>query len=382
MIPRIHVVLISTQAVPNIIPILDERFRPEQVIMLVSNDMLVNSKHLENIYKPRGIKVKCWPINDAWDVEHIRNRVMDLLMQYEHDSIVLNATGGTKLMSLAAYEAFRAVNKPIFYIHPEKDRLIWLYPGERAAADLADRIKLKEYLMAYGADTVIRLNKAGVPVALRELTNDIIANIAKYAPGLSSLNFYAAMADNNELRSPEISADMNNKHAFWQLVERFEQAGLLSRESKRLVFMHEAARFIVNGGWLELYAYACCLNLKQKLRIQDVSRSLEVTRRRGSHTIMNELDVALLRDNRLYLLECKTKRYSGNNKKHDEGAEVLYKLDSIRDLLGGIQARAMLVSFNKLKKHHRDRAKELHVEYCGHEDLRFLEEKLQHWISC
>ena len=37
---KTHLVLISAQPVPNFTPVLDERFRPEQVIMLVSPDML------------------------------------------------------------------------------------------------------------------------------------------------------------------------------------------------------------------------------------------------------------------------------------------------------------------------------------------------------
>jgi len=97
--------------------------------------------------------------------------------------------------------------------------------------------------------------------------------------------------------------------------------------------------------------------------------------------VLNEIDVALLKDNRLYLLECKTKRYSGQSKKHSEGADVLYKLDSIRDLLGGLQAKAMLVSIKKLQQYHLDRAKELNIEICCYQDLKFLEQKIDKWLN-
>jgi hypothetical protein len=378
---KIHLVLISAQAVPNITPILDDRFRPDQVIMLVSKDMEQRADHLERIYKPRGIKVSRWPIDDAWDIEHIRFRVMELLERHEQDGIALNATGGTKPMSIAAYEVFREDDKPIFYVHPERDRLIWMHPGNQTSVDLADRIKLKEYLIAYGANEVKEIHKSGVPDSLRTLTAGLIANIGAYAPALSSLNWYAASADNRHLRSQELSRDLNGNHAFWELVKVFEAAGLLHQEGNRLGFKDEEARFIVNGGWLELHAYACCLNLKKSLGIQDVARSVEVSRQQRHNQVLNELDVALLKDNRLYLLECKTKGFSGNDRKHDEGAEVLYKLDSLRDLLGGLQAKAMLVSFKELNKHNRHRAKELKIEYCCHQDLKFLEEKIGQWLK-
>ena len=378
---NVHLVLISAQAVPNITPILDERFRPSEVVMLVSKDMEQRANQLERIYRPRGIKVSRWPVDDPWDVEHIRNRVMELLDEYEQHGIALNATGGTKPMSIAAYEVFRTFDKPIFYIHPERDRLIWMHPGDRETVDLADRIKLREYLIAYGAHEVNEIHKGGVSSAVRALSAELIDHIDTYAPALSSLNWYAASADNRQLRSQELGRELKGNPAFWELLERFKEAGLLRHDENRLFFEDEDARFIVNGGWLELHAYACCLNLKKALGIQDVAQSVKVVRQQGSNKVSNELDVALLQDNRLYLLECKTKGFSGNDRKHDEGADVLYKLDSLRDLLGGLQAKAMLVSFKQLKKHHRHRAKELKIEYCCHQDLKFLEEKIGLWLK-
>ncbi len=377
----IHLVLISAQAVPNITPILDERFRPDQVIMLVSKSMQHRADDLLQIYRPRGIKVSRWSIDDAWDIEHIRNRVMELLNEHETSDIALNATCGTKPMSIAAYEVFRAFEKPIFYIHPEKDRLIWMYPQDRPSTELFDRIKLKEYLLSYGASTVNETYKGGVMPQLRELNNELIDNIKFYAPVLPSLNYLAALSDNKHLQSPKFRADLNRNHAFRQLVELFENAGLLTNENSQLRFDDEASRFLVNGGWLEMHAYACCLNLKKEMGIQDVARSVEVARKNKGSTILNEIDVAFLQDNRLYFLECKTKQFKGNNLKHDEGAEVLYKLDSLRDLLGGLQAKAMLVSFKKINMHNSNRARELNIETCCHEDIKFLEEKIAHWLS-
>jgi len=376
---KIHLILISAQAVPNITPILDERIKPEQVIMLVSDDMVARSEYLEKVYKPRGVKVRRWQINDPWDVEHIRQRIEDLLLENDFDHIALNATGGTKPMSIAAYEVFRENDLDIFYIHPEQDRLIWMHP-KRSSVDLADRIKLKEYLYVYGASDVNEVHKTGVNTSLRELSKELTDNIQKYEPALSSLNYYAASADNPHLTS-KATDDKNGDYAFWDLVDLFEQANLLNKAEGRLVFPDEDSRFLVNGGWLELYAYQCCLDLKKKLGIQDVGRSVEVTRQKGKNTVLNEMDVAFLKDNRLYLLECKTKQFSGSGKKHSEVADILYKLDSIRDVLGGLQAKAMLVSIKKLEKHHYNRAKELNIDICCHQEIKFLNEKIEKWLK-
>lgn len=379
-----HVILISSQPVPNLTPVLDERFRPQRVIMLVSDGMQTNAAALENVYRPIGIKVERYPVADPWDIMHIsqliESVVLEHLDRHPGEGIALNATGGTKLMSMAAFDIFRQLDLPIFYVHPEQDRLIWLHP-EKSTVDLTDRIKLREYLIAYGATDIRQIHKTGVESKIRELTATLVQHIRHYAPALGSLNYLAAQAENAQLRSPDIGRELNSNHNFWALVELFEHAGLVSKQGSALVFAEENARFIVNGGWLELHAYACCLNLKKQLNIQDVSRGIEVERTQGARKVLNELDVALLKNNRLHLLECKTKRYSGQNIKHDEGAEVLYKLDSLKDLLGGLQARAMLVSFRELNKHNKARADELKIDYCCHHDLKFLQEKLHAWLD-
>ena len=377
----IHLVLISDQAVPNLTPILDRRFKPEQVIMLVSEDKQKQAAQLEKIYRNKGIKVSQWSIENPWDIEYLKDRIMDLMIDFEDKDITLNATGGTKPMSIAAYEVFRALNKAIFYIHPEKDRLIWLYPGDKTASNLEHKIKLKEFLIACGAEKVSETHKSGVPATIRTLTGELINHIEDYSPALSTINYLAAMAQGPQLKSPEIDKNKSSNHHFWKLIELFQQAGLLTLENNSLHFPDEDARFMVNGGWLEMHAYACCLNIKKELGIQDIAHSIEIIRKQKHSPVMNEIDVGLLHNNRLYLLECKTKKYHGRHLQQDDGAETLYKLDSLRDLLGGLQAKAMLVSVTKLKSHHLARANELKINCCTHRDLKNLQHHIKNWIQ-
>ncbi|MGZ8916483.1 MAG: hypothetical protein ACXW1Z_25655 [Methylobacter sp.] len=53
---KTHLILISAQAVPNITPVLDETFKPRQVIMLVSPDMHPRADWLEQVINKRGVK--------------------------------------------------------------------------------------------------------------------------------------------------------------------------------------------------------------------------------------------------------------------------------------------------------------------------------------
>ncbi len=368
-----HLILVSAQQIQNITPFLDEAIKPQKVIMLVSPDMRERAKALENIFKPRGISVEQWPIDDAWDVDRISDAILNILSQYPEGDIALNATGGTKLMSIAAYEAFRSEKAPIYYVHPEHDRLLWLSP-KKAPHDLADRLKLKDYLMAYGADQVdISSDTQSVPPNVQALTQTLLLDIERYAEELGTLNYLAYQADNPQLKV-EIEHGPQSRPVLWELLELFENANFCKMNGHTLSFANQQARFFTNGGWLEMHTYNLCIKLKSTCQIQDVASNITIHRYpAGKTAVKNEIDVGLIRANRLHLIECKTKRF-------DKDADVLYKLKSLLDLMGGQQGRAMLVSFNTLDKSSRARAKELKIALCCKGDLKNLQQQLQTWL--
>jgi len=372
-----HLILVSAQAVPNITPALDDSFKPKQIVMLVSSDMDLRADWLESVYKKRGIKCSRHYIQDAWDIEHIRDRVLDLITQYDEGSLALNATGGTKPMSIAAYEVFRDLHRPVFYVHPEQDRVIWLYPSEQAGQALADRIKLPEFFQAYGATITDQGDKLGVPAAYRELTEEIINRIAYYSKALGSINYLAQLATG--CLSVELNAQQMGDRFLADLIALFSANNLVRLEKNKLIFADEAARFYVNGGWFEQHVYGLCLNIKKEAGIQDIGRSVQVDRQHQNKPVRNELDVTFLKDNRLYIIECKTKRYKANDQA--QGADTLYKLDTLKDLLGGLQAKAMLISFAKLGEYDKQRAGDLNISLCCYQQLPKLTEHLVRWIK-
>ncbi len=383
MNPTSHLYLVSAQATPNLTPALDPVTRPARVILLVSPDMRQRADWLEQVLTPRGITIERWPIDDAWDLEQVQIQVLELLEREQdalgRNDIALNATGGTKPMSIAAYEAFRAYDLPIFYVHPEKDRLIWLQPSGKPAVDLADRIRLQPFLMAHGA-RVESLSTDAIPPALRELTDWLVDNAAQYAKPLATLNWLAHMAESS-LSSPRLESWQLRDRGLRKLIDRFASARLLKRRGQQLQFPHQEARFYINGGWLEEHVYGVLFHLRAELpKIQDVARSLDLVRQTNRGEVPNEIDVACLADNRLYLIECKTRQWKGKEAGM-AGAQALYRLDTLSDLLGGLQARTMLVSYRDLPPYDRQRAADLRIAVCAGRDLRNLRACLAAWIA-
>lgn len=379
-----HLCLVSGQATPNLTPALDPRTRPARVVLLVSPDMGRRAVWLGGVLRARGIRVEEWAVEDAWDIEHLEVRILELL-EREADavglrSLALNATGGTKPMSIAAYEAFRAYDLPIFYVHPEKDRLIWMHPSGQPPQDLENRLRLDAFLLAHGA-RVQRSRTGGVEPRLRALTDWLVTSAGAYGRALARLNRLASEAEGGL-----ISGDMDSRSLgdarLQELIDRFEAVGVLEVRGRRLRFADEAARFFVNGGWLEEHAFDVCAGLRGQIRgIQDLARSVEIAREtpRGEE-VPNEIDVACLAENRLYLLECKTRVWHGDDAAAP-GANALYRLDTLADLLGGLQARAMLVSYHDLPAHVLRRAADLGVRVCTGRRLPELEADLRAWMG-
>ncbi len=378
-----HLCLVSSQITPNLTPALDPSLRPARVVLLTSPDMRQQAAWLGTVLNRRGIRVDEWPIENPWDVEQVQDRVLELLETLSQATaegvLTLNVTGGTKPMALAAYEACRAYDLPIFYVHPERDRLIWLHPRGRPALELDNRVKLDDFLAAHGTALISRQDRA-VPRRLRALTDWLVTQNAHIARPLATLNWLASRAQNG-LVTPELDTRQQQDTGLGELIARFADEGLLSRRGKRLQFPDEDARFYVNGGWLEEHVYGVLRALRGELpHIQDLARSVDITRESGrGDPVPNEIDVACLADNRLHVIECKTRTWSDNSS-NGPGAEALYRLDTLGDLLGGIQTRSMLISYRELPAPVLRRASALHVGVCHGARLPEMSAILRNWI--
>ncbi|MDQ6964839.1 MAG: DUF1887 family CARF protein [Mariprofundales bacterium] len=364
-----HLCLISGQPTPNLVPLLDRSFRPLQAIFLVSPDMREQAEWLKAAVQPSGVKVMMHEINDPWSVEQVREVVLALLAAHGSDEVALNATGGTKPMSIAAYEVFRGLDLPIFYVHPEKDRVIWMHPADRCAFNIEDRVRLPQFLQAHGVEVRAATHTA-MPRHHRKLCEDLVAQVSRFSTPFATLNYMAWTA--GQTLEAEIPSDKRGWKALADLIDRFADVGLLQRSGRRIIFSDEEARFFVNGGWLEQQIFSLLWEIKKggDVGIHDLAQGVEVSR----SGVCNELDVALLLNNRLHLIECKTKRVQQG------GADMLYKLDALTGALGGIKARSLLVSYHPLSKADQRRAHEAKIAICTGNALHGLEGYLRRWI--
>jgi len=366
----VHVCLVSEQLLPNLLPVLDPESRPDEVVLLVTPRMASEAERLSLLLREVGCRSVMKEIR-AYGIEDIREVVLKIIAEFSGRKITLNATGGTKIMSLGAAGVFLEFNLPVFYIDSENESSISLSPPHNSSI-LKDLLKVETCLKCYGYE-IISSGDALLQQVNRHLYQALVDGMVRWEKSLGSLNYYAGRAEKNLWTHVDTSNLLN--HDFLALVELFNHSGHMDCVENRLIFKDEESRRLVQGGWLEQYVYSLLEDLRRAKKVKDAAVGVVVKNKRGTK---NEIDVACTYANRLHVVECKTAQLRGDGKKGDD---VVYKLDNLRDLMGGSYGRAMLVSFHRLRLEDIKRCQDNNVSVVCGKSLQQLKSKLALWLE-
>ncbi len=386
-----HLCLVSAQATPNLLPLLDEAWRPKKVVLACSAQMKHAAQALRAVIqsKAAGMVVETLDLPNAYDYSALSDTFLNYLAEHEDEHIALNVTGGTKLMAVAAQEAFRSAEKSVFYVNVESDQVLVI--GEKTMGQpvppLRTKLKVHEILRAHGY-TVTTQERPQITRELRDLTARLVDRVSSAGRALGALNALARAARDNNLRV-DLNRDQSSL-ALGDLVALFADAGLLRQQGDVLTFKDEESRFFANGGWLEAHVFEALQSLRaQHDGLTDVAMGVRVgfggndPRARGKDK--NEIDVAFLYRNTLHLIECKTANLAQGGKGDDTKAtEALYKMESLLKL-GGLRTRGMVVDYRGQLANSdadRQRAKESHIEIVAGAQLKDLKGTISRlWLS-
>jgi len=372
---RIHVCLVSAQPIPNLIPLRMEELRPDKVILLVSSDMKIQADRLEKVIKGWGIKVERVPV-EPYDLDAARNTCFKIFQENENNEIILNATGGTKIMAFAAFEVFREFGKKIIYVDTQDNRIDVLSP-ERKKMEFKGVMKVAQYLAAYGQNIVSEIHEEDIPASHWSAIETILQDAEKLEKGIGILNRYAAPLRN--ARTFPLEIDIENEdlehNQFQEILSILLRYNLLTLKERRIQFPSLSSVEFLSGGWLEEHIFS----IVKSLNPTDVRMNVEVKWARPAES-KNEYDILFTINNRLYIIECKTKRFSGKDVNHF-GEDSIYKLDSLRDAAGGLYGKAMLVSYRRLTDDQKRRLKANRLEFCEGPNIKLLKERIKEWIQ-
>ena len=373
--PQHMIAVVAENGVDAISPAFDQRFGVRRLTLLSPQVLLPRARDLAAIVRNAGKSCEVDGLISAWRPQALQSQLQALLQRRHDEPWLINLSGANPVVAALLYQLASANGLPVFVIEPETDKAVWLIRpvaeiSRSETVEIADQIGLRQYFASCGYE----LLHANATLKQRNFRNErtakFLADIALHHPRtLQHLNRAGAELD-PQLRS-FVHFDADDLRTLDFLVE----LGFLRwHHHDRVQFVSGEARNFLCGGWLELFVFASVAELAQQLPIQDTAMGLTV---RSRQQAASEFDIALMANNHLYLIECKSRAPRRSN---GVGMEALFKLGSLADQQG-LNSRAMLVTLAPPTAAEAQRAKSQQIALVAGKELGKLGEHLHDWIS-
>jgi hypothetical protein len=327
---HIHVCLVSDQTIPNILPVV--ALKPDELLLLTTSQMEAKGKsdHILACLKGIGLDYdarhhKIEVVEDS--ITDCQRKLSVWMSGREDADFVVNLTGGTKIMSIAAFEQFKDYGSKMFYIPIGRNEMVNIFPkrSSNQILPLTQRLKVDDYLAAYGLTS---LNHAKLPMMKQDALDrkEIAAWIAATYPKLRNLLFWlgGSLRKHRNDRKPYLLkggfSDANGpEHDLLQRMGFTVQGDQIEKELKKSEIQ------FLTGGWLEEYCFNE-LNTLHGKGIDDLVIGITIKNPKGTS---NEFDVMFTRDNALYTVECKS-----GDQQDDKSTDALYKVAALQKEFG------------------------------------------------
>jgi len=392
-----HLLLVSDQVLQNLIPILMER--PACVVLVLTEEMARRGagRRLARQLRSAGVQItRCEGCPDSGfpEIRAFAHQVAETLLNADTGTdteIVLNATGGNKLMSLAFVEVFRDLASRILYTDTAHRRIEYLassaHDGPATVPEptpMSNVLDVPAYLRAQGfqfqralSDDAAWHERAVARKAACKFLGRRIADPG-LQPLISNLNRLAGQAierlpnsREERLAAPVQSFSRPPRGLWAEAMAQLANADLLSWEprSEYFRFADLAAARWVCGGWLEDYAY----HAVHDAAVHDARLGVEGTWD-NQEAMANEFDVLACHMNQMLHIECKTLRYRGENDN-----EIAYKLDSLGDDVRGLFGHTWLLSAREPTEVLIARARRARIRLVPPAELQHLRDLVREW---
>ena len=354
---------------PNVLHILQAK--PERVVFIATKQEDDSRKVLQSTLRTH--KIACEPpvYVDAYEPATILTACRNIVERYGRSHLVANLTGGTKVMSLAAFRAFSAAKVRCLYTDTQNQRLLSLYPDTTAPEPLDTHIDVLTYLRANGH--IASTRPASARLSLPSVAAFMGRHIAELDPFLSKLRYEVRDGHRKKSFRFAVSGKQRSTVAA-EFLQRAMRAGVLtagragSRELE-ITFKDDRARRYVEGEWLEDLVFETV----KKAGFDSYATNVSLMWKDAPEQEMNEIDIAVVHNLRFFYLSCKSGSDANQLKYH------LFELEALAEMAGGFFNHPILVasSAKAVPKHLRRRMETLDIEYIGPQDLPQLGARLK-----
>jgi len=350
--------LVSHENMPNVIAAV--ALKPDRLAFLVTeafeetsypNLCILLRRKLPTLDEMSAYRV------DAYRIESTKRACEKIIVESEED-VTVNITGGTKLMSIGAYQAAVEHGCPAIYVETNQKRILHQHNPDGVADIPFPRkaLTIDDCLAAQGKTAS----------ASRSYTEEEIESARVLGQGARAMNQLASkIREAGNRKSLQIE---------WHNISNKVRNMLNSLDNKGLIHISSASgrhrKFSVTpaferwlrGHWLEAYVYDTAV----KCGFDDVQTGVKIFF--GNSQVGNEVDVLVAHNTRLTIISCKT----GKTEK-----DHLNELVTLADEAGGLFANAVLVTSTVPVPVFSKRAEMLRIKVFAIEDLPSLDDKLK-----
>jgi len=325
---KILVSLLSAQTIPNVL-FINELPKMDKYIFISTEEMKKNNKFnmIINACKiQQDIAVE--KIVEEDNLDNI-SKILSQITFQDDDEIILNLTGGTKIMSISTYNFFKKMEATIYYLPIGKNEYLKIFPSSKKKHySLNYRINVIDYLTAYGIE--IKNKNTNKLFAPKEQTENIFKKYLNNEIDPHTFSEIKQLRNNNRLKNGKTIS-----------VEESHKPYLKNLGFKNIVCWTKDLVDYLTGGWFEEYTYTLIKDYG-KLDNNYIAINLNITK----NGAQNELDVVFIYENAIYIIECKTSLKEGNE---DFLNETLYKISALQKGFGLAVNSYLFTLDNKLR---------------------------------
>ncbi len=286
----------------------------------------------------------------------------------------VNLAGGTRYMALSVQHVFSNYKSTFFYIQTRENLIVKtifdnsIYDNDDEILPIKYRMTLGEYFSVYGLTH--DLETLGVPVASVQQVQAMFNLFSKRLLRNSDYKVLDVLREKYRgwkyLDIHEVETTLNDKMIPIPNLSQFLEF-IHFTPAKQGVLSQEELDYLT-GGWFEEYVYYL---IKAVVQPDDIAIGVRID---GCTEIRhnNELDVCFIKNNQLFVIECKSGIHS-----ESMFNEIVYKVCALKEVLLGMECNSYIFSLKKdpsgdLKKI----AKYMGITFCDF-DVLTREDKLR-----
>ncbi len=341
---RFLISLVGGQPMPNLLANLE--LMPATALFLMSAQTRDVYNNLQRVLTGKGVACASHLVS-PFQIKSIEEACQTILGSMPPSAeVMINLTGGTKMMSIAAFAVASKAQLPTIYLNGNQ-----LYRfDQQCQSQLSYRLGLADCLAVHGIQILSQQNGGGAKRPMGSKIRSLGPYAGRFSRLLRTMRTHY-QKNNHSIKAFEHSANPQESQAEIYVLQQFHQSGVIRNYRNQLkhsqfdLVQEPQVRSFINGSWVEHFTYL----MAQRVVPDEIRINAHIQDAAGAQ---NEIDVLLIKDNRLVAISCKTRRQIQS--RGGQYNEHLQALSALTRKIGGLFSQAFLVVSEEIKPNSGD----------------------------